>query len=745
MGKDKKDNLNKQYILKGLGCAGCAAKIERKVNSLEEVEQAVLNFATSTLIIDLKEENKINYVEEKVKKIVKAIEPHVVVEEKNARQSVQKEIESGHSHSCECGHSHDHEHTHDYEHSYRHNHTHAHAHEGLDKKNVSMVVVGTIMFIIVSIFKFSNYVELTMYLLSYILIGGDIALRALRNIFKGEVFDENFLMFIATVGAFAIGEFPEAVFVMLFYKVGEAFQDRAVNKSRKSIADLMNIRPEIARIKMGEEYREISPEEVNLEDTILVKPGEKVPLDGVVLEGESMVNTSNLTGESLPRSVSVGDEILSGFINMNGVLIIKVTKRFSESAVSKILDLVENAGAKKAPTEQFITKFARYYTPIVVFSALALAVIPPILVSEAEFAHWLKRALIFLVVSCPCALVISVPLGFFAGIGNASKNGILVKGGNYLEALNSVETLVFDKTGTLTEGIFQVTSVVPNTGISEEELIKYVAYAESYSNHPIASSITKYYGKEIDKSIINNYEEISGKGIKVDVMGKRVFAGNDKLMKWKNIIFKEASELGTVVYVSVDGNFLGYIVISDKLKKDSEKALKALKNIGIKNTIMLTGDNKTVGEGIGRKLNLDKVYSELLPGDKVDIFEKEQNNLRKNKKIAFVGDGVNDAPVLTRADVGIAMGGLGSDAAIEAADIVLMTDEPSKVVTAIDISKYTRKIVMQNIIFALGIKFVVLFMGALGIANMWEAVFADVGVALVAIFNSMRILKYKAK
>lgn len=729
MGKDKQCKLNKQYILKGLGCAGCAAKIERKVNSLEEVEQAVLNFSTSTLIIDLKEENKINHVEKKVKEIVNSIEPHVVVEEKNVQKSVDKEISSDHNHG----------------HKHSHSHTHAHGQEGLDKNNVLMVVAGTIIFIIVSIFKFSNYVELIMYIGSYILIGGDVALRALRNIFKGEIFDENFLMFIATVGAFSIGDFPEAVFVMLFYKVGEAFQDRAVNKSRKSIADLMNIRPEIARIKVENEYKEVSPEEVKIEDVILVKPGEKVPLDGVVLEGESMVNTSNLTGESLPRSVSVGDEILSGFINMNGVLTIKVTKRFSESAVSKILNLVENAGAKKAQTEQFITKFARYYTPIVVFSALALAVIPPIVVPGAEFAYWLKRALIFLVVSCPCALVISVPLGFFAGIGNASKNGILVKGGNYLEALNSVETLVFDKTGTLTEGVFQVTSVVPNTGISEDELVKYVAYAEAYSNHPIASSIRKYYGKEIYKDVISNYEEVSGKGIKVDVMGKRVLAGNDKLMKWQNIVVKEARELGTVVYVAAEGEFLGYIVISDKLKKDSKEALRRLKNIGVKNIIMLTGDNKTVGEGIGRELNLDKVYSELLPGDKVDIFEKEQNSLGKNRRIAFVGDGVNDAPVLTRADIGIAMGGLGSDAAIEAADIVLMTDEPSKVVTAIDISKFTRKIVMQNIIFALGVKFAVLLMGALGIANMWEAVFADVGVALIAIFNSMRILKYKPK
>ncbi|WP_138207497.1 heavy metal translocating P-type ATPase [Haloimpatiens lingqiaonensis] len=731
MGKDKKDNLNKQYILKGLGCAGCAAKIERKVNSLEEVEEAVLNFSNSTLNICLKEENKINYVEEKVKEIVKNIEPHVVVENKENQELSRKQKDDVHEHNHSHGHN--------------HSHTHAHMEEGIDKKNLLMIVAGTLIFILVSIFKFSKYVQIAMYLLSYVLIGGDIALRAIRNLFKGELFDENFLMFIATVGAFSIGEYPEAVFVMLFYKVGEAFQDRAVNKSRKSIGELMNIRPDKARIKLGNEYKEISPEEVKIEDIILVKPGEKIPLDGVVLDGESMVNTSNLTGESLPRNVHAGEEVLSGFINMNGVLTIKVTKRFSESAVSKILDLVENAGAKKAPTEQFITKFARYYTPIVVFSALALAVIPPIVVPTAEFSHWLRRALIFLVVSCPCALVISVPLGFFAGIGNSSKNGILIKGGNYLEALNNVETLVFDKTGTLTEGVFQVTKVVPNDKISEEELVKYIAYAEAYSNHPIANSIRKYYGKEIDKGLIDGYEEIAGKGIKVDVMGKRVFAGNDKLMKWQDILFKEATDIGTVVYVAVDGEFLGHVVISDKLKNDSIKALVKLKEMGIKNTIMLTGDNKIVGESIGRQLHLDKVYSELLPGDKVEMFEKEQSNLGENKKIAFVGDGVNDAPVLTRADIGIAMGALGSDAAIEAADIVLMTDEPCKLVTAMDIAKFTRKVVVQNIIFALGVKAAVLLLGAFGLANMWEAVFADVGVALIAIFNSMRILKYKPK
>lgn len=748
MQDNNNSNTSKQLILQGLDCAGCAAKIEKRINSLKEVDEAILNFSTSTLTIKFTEENNWVCIEEKVKDIVNSLEPDVVVKEKLAGRELAFHREHGkcHKSGCECHCTHKHhvvgEHTENCHYKF-HSHNHERVEGKANKTELIKILIGIIIFLVAYFGKFSKRVEIIMYLLSYIFIGADIALRALRNIFKGEVFDENFLMFIATVGAFSIGEFPEAVFVMLFYKVGEAFQDKAVNNSRKSIASLMDIRPEMARLKIGEEFKEVFPEEVNVDDIILVKPGEKIPLDGIIIEGESMVNTSDLTGESLPKKVVKGEQVLSGFINGNGVLTLKVSKNFSESAVSKILDLVENAGAKKAPTEQFITKFARYYTPIVVFSALALAFLPPLFIPGAKFVDWLKRSLIFLVVSCPCALVISVPLGFFAGIGNASKKGILIKGGNYLEALNNVDTIVFDKTGTLTEGTFAVTNIKTNGHISTEELLEFASYAEIYSNHPIANSIRSYYGKEIDKTLIKDYEEIAGKGVKAKVKGQEVLAGNYKLMKFYDINFNVAKEVGTVVYIAVSGEFLGYIVISDKIKKDSVSTITQLKNIGIKNIIMLTGDNKTVAENISNQLGVDKVYSELLPKDKVEIFENHQENLLKGKKSVFVGDGVNDAPVLTRADVGIAMGALGADAAIEAADIVLMTDEPSKVVTAINISRFTRKIVTQNIVFALGVKLLVLSLGAFGLANMWQAVFADVGVAVIAIFNSMRILKYK--
>ncbi|NOV80691.1 Cd2+/Zn2+-exporting ATPase [Clostridium saccharobutylicum] len=589
--------------------------------------------------------------------------------------------------------------------------------------------------------KFSNLIELIMYLVSYLLVGGEVILRALKNISRGQVFDENFLMGIATIGAFAIGEYPEGVAVMLFYQIGEIFQDMAVDRSRKSISALMDIRPDFASLKINGDIKKVSPEEVGIGDVIIVKPGEKVPLDGKVIEGNSMVDTAALTGESVPREVGVGDSILGGVINKNGLLTIKVEKEFGDSTIAKILDLVQNASSKKSPTENFITKFARYYTPAVVFAALALAIIPPLVIDGATFSSWIYRALAFLVVSCPCALVVSIPLGFFGGIGGASKNGILVKGGNYLEALNDVEMVVFDKTGTLTKGVFKVTEIKPENNISKDELIACAAYAENYSNHPIATSILKAYGEEIIKDKIKGYEEISGYGVKVLLEGKEVLAGNYKLMDKENISYNAVETIGTVVHVSINKRYAGYIIISDEVKSDSKSAIRALKEIGVKRTVMLTGDNKAVGSKISKELGVDEVYAELLPDQKVDKLEALYNEKSPKGKIIFVGDGINDAPVLARADIGIAMGGVGSDAAIEAADVVIMTDEPSKIASAIKIAKKTRTIVMQNIIFALTIKLIILVLVAFGLGTMWEAVFGDVGVALLAVLNAMRAMK----
>ncbi|WP_330376018.1 heavy metal translocating P-type ATPase [Terrisporobacter othiniensis] len=582
--------------------------------------------------------------------------------------------------------------------------------------------------------------SILIFLVSYILVGGDVVYKALRNMTKGRIFDENFLMTVATVGAIAIGDASEAVGVMLFYKVGEYLQELAVGKSRKSISDLMQIKPDVANLKVGNSIKVVDPEEVEIGDFIIVKPGEKVPLDGIIVDGNSMVDTSALTGESVLRTVNSGDELLSGFINKNSLLTVKVTKSFSESTVSKILDLVENASSKKSKTENFISVFSKYYTPIVVILATLIAVIPPIFVSGAMFSDWLHRGLVFLVVSCPCALVLSIPLSYFSGIGFASKNGILIKGSNYLEALRYVDTVVFDKTGTLTEGVFDVVKV-NSVGISEEELIKYASIAEANSNHPIAKSILNYYNKEVNLNKIESYEEIAAYGIKVKYENEEILAGNEKLMTVNNIEVNKNEEIGTVVYIAVNNQFKGSIVISDKIKSDSEKAIKEIKDQGIKETVMLTGDNKEVADSVARQLKVDKVYSNLLPNEKVEKIESIYEGRNDKEKIAFVGDGINDAPVLARVDVGIAMGGLGSDAAIEAADIVIMTDEPSKIAEGIKISKKTYKIVWQNIIFALGIKIIVMIFGALGMASMWEAVFADVGVALIAVLNAMRIMK----
>jgi len=584
--------------------------------------------------------------------------------------------------------------------------------------------------------------KMLFYLLSYILVGGEVLYRAVGNIRRGQVFDENFLMAIATLGAFAIEEYPEAVAVMLFYQIGEFFQEMAVDKSRKSIATLMDIRPDYANLKTIEGLRRVCPQDVSLGELILVKPGEKVPLDGKIIEGYSLVDTSALTGESIPREVDAGSEVLAGFINQNGILTVEVTKLFEDSAVSRILELVENASNKKAKTEKFITSFARYYTPVVVITALFIAVIPPFIIEGAIFSDWLYRALVFLVISCPCALVVSIPLGFFGGIGAASKNGILVKGGNYLEALKNIDTVVLDKTGTVTKGIFQVTEIKPANDMTKEKLLEYAAYAEGYSNHPIALSILRAYGKDIDKKLIEDYQELSGYGIKMKLKGKEIIIGNKQLMLSESVSFENLIQEGTTIHVGVDKKYAGHILIADELKEDAESSVRELKQFGIK-IVMLTGDNDFTAQKVGRKLGIDKVYGELLPEGKVEMIELLEKQKTSKGKIVFVGDGINDAPVLARADIGIAMGGLGSDAAIEAADVVLMTDELSKVGLAIKIAKRTNNIVWQNIILALGVKGIVLALGAGGVATLWEAVFADVGVALIAVLNSTRVIKSK--
>ena len=690
-----------QLTLEGLNCANCARKIEEKVGKMEGVKESNLNFTTTTLNVKLERKVKEEHAINEIKKIVEALEPHVKVEKKvSGKTNVQRA-----------------------------------------KFEVKpTLIIGTILYLIAVIGDFKGALALILFVASYLLIGGKVVLTAIKNIARGQLFDENFLMTVATIGAFSISEYPEAVAVMLFYEIGETIQGYAVNKSRSSISSLMDIRADYANIIIDGKEKKVSPETVKVEDIILVKPGEKIPLDGIVVEGESFVDTSALTGESVPRKIAVNDEILSGGINTNGVLKVKVTKKFGESTVSRILEMVENAANKKANTEKFITKFAKVYTPIVVALAILIAVVPSIFIKDALFSTWLYRALVFLVVSCPCALVVSVPLGFFAGIGGASKKGVLVKGSNYLELLKDLETVVFDKTGTLTEGVFSVTEINTN-GIDKEKLIEVAAMAESFSNHPIAISIIKEYGKEIDKEVIKEYKEISGRGIKAVINNEEVLVGNSKLMNEFNILYNEVDSIGTVVYCAINGEFKGSIVISDKIKENAVEALINLKKAGVKKTVMLTGDNKKTAYKVGEKINIDEVHSELLPLDKVREVEELLKRSNKNGKLAFVGDGVNDAPVLARADIGIAMGGIGSDAAIEAADIVLMKDDINALVDAINVSKKTNKILWQNIVFALGIKILVMVLGTFGIANMWTAVFADVGVTIIAIINSTRCFR----
>ena len=701
--------IKRSFVLEGLDCSNCAMKIEGSIQKLNGVESCTVSFATKTLTMEIPKDQERELVDQAARTI-KQLEPHIQVVD---------------------------------EHEYRTEDNHAHDHgASMTKRMVVRLIVGSAMLAVGLWASLAAPYELGAFLAAYLIIGGDILLRSVRNMFRGRVFDENFLMSIATIGAFAIGEYPEGVAVMLFYQVGELFQSIAVNRSRKSISELMDIRPDYANLKAGNDTQRVSPEDVQVGQLIVVKPGERVPLDGLVVEGYSAMDTSALTGESVPREAEPGQDVLSGFVNKNGVLTVQVTKAFGESTVSKILDLVENASSKKAPTENFITKFARYYTPIVVIVAVLLATIPPLLLAEATFSEWIYRALVFLVISCPCALVVSIPLGFFGGIGASSRNGVLVKGSNYLEALNEVKYVVFDKTGTLTKGAFTVSSIHPESGVTKDELLRFAAYAEMHSNHPIAHSIRAAYNEEMDASRIDSYNEISGHGIQVQLEGKEVLAGNRKLMQQEQILFSVPSvEGGTIVYVAVDRKYAGYLVISDEVKEDSAKAIQSLKKLGIHKTVMLTGDLKTVGERVGQQLGIDEVRAELLPQHKVDEIEKLDRQKKSREKIAFVGDGINDTPVLARADVGIAMGGLGSDAAIEAADIVIMTDEPSKLASAIHIAKKTRRIVWQNIIFAMGVKGLFLLLGAFGVATMWEAVFADVGVTVLAVANAMRVLK----
>ncbi len=727
-------------LLEGLSCPSCGAKIEAAAGKLPKVQKATLNFIKKTLELSLFEVDE-EEIKIEVEKIVGRIEPDVKVRRVNAAHDENPAICSGCGNGCSCMEKEENYEKNDTQKNVEHGHSHGDDHELVNTALLIRVGIGIAFLLIAVLTDFPFGVELGLFILSYLLIGADVLWRSVKNIIRGDFLDENFLMSLATLGAFATWQYPEAVSVMLFYQVGEFFQDYAVNLSRKNIADLIDIRPDYANIKSGDEWKKVNPEAVKPGDVILIRPGEKVPLDGIVMEGSSSLDTTALTGESLPGDAGPGDRILSGSINQSGALVVKVEKSFGESTASKILELVENAAGSKAATENFITKFARIYTPAVVAAAILLAVLPP-LFADQNWITWLNRALIFLVVSCPCALVLSIPLSFFGGLGAASRNGILIKGSNYLDALNRVERVVFDKTGTLTRGVFQVSKIMPQKGV--ENLLELAAYAEHFSNHPIAQSIKREYGDKIDESRLTDYREIPGQGISVLLDGRRLLAGNRELMQQNHISCAEPEEPGTLIHIAKDGQYAGWLLISDQVKPDSKSALSALKSLGIRKTVMLTGDRPAVAHRVAADLGIDEVHAGLLPQDKVEAFRYLKEK-KAEGSLVFVGDGLNDAPVLAMADVGIAMGGMGSDAAIEAADVVLMTDEPMKLVQAIKIARYTHKIVLQNIIFALAVKGLVLILGAGGLANLWEAVFADVGVALIAVLNAMRILRKEYK
>ena len=700
----------KAFILKGLSCANCAIKIETEINELEDVLLATVSFATTKLHIHTAHPFS-EKLHQKIKEIIYRHEPDMMMLE-NATENGISTAE-------------------------------------LNLPKMLWLSMGTLAFLIGWIIDyFTNLniddVTLALFGFSYLLLGTKVLVRMVKNMVRGQVFDENFLMSIATIGAFIIGEYAGAAAVMAFYQVGEFFQDLAVQKSKKNLADLMDIRPDYVNLQDGQDkgiIKKVLPEKVSIGDVMIVKAGEKIPLDGIVIDGEAMLDTSALTGESVPRKVKISDTVLSGCLNQNGLLTIQTTATYGESTVSRIIDLVENAASKKAPTETFITKFAKYYTPIVVLSGIFIALVPPLFFG-GDWYRWVYRSLIFLVISCPCALVLSVPLGFFSGIGGASKKGILIKGGHYLEALANLDMVVFDKTGTLTKGTFKVTHLQTMNGFSNDELLSYAAYAEFFSNHPIALSILKAYGQKVDEGKLSQYEEIAGHGISVHVDGKAIWVGNEKLMKLKGVAFKASSNQGTQVYVAVEKRYVGCITISDEVKSDSKKAIETLKALGVRKTVMLTGDKLLVAKTVADELKIDEVYADLLPEQKVEKVEFLNQQKLTKKTVAFVGDGINDAPVLALADVGISMGGLGSDAAIEASGVVLMTDEPTKIAEAVRLARFTRRIVWQNIVLTLMVQVIFLFLGMMGIASIWEAVFADVGIALIAVLNSRRILKY---
>ena len=782
------EQVKRELLLDGLDCANCALKIENGVKKIKGITDCSVNFVTKTLLVHTTSDMDEQVLEEAKRKVLR-LEPHIRISEKgrtplgnhasagpggHLNSHVHTHVGTaaeGHTHD-HAGHAHDHDHHerahhhsdghgahehahdhhrdagHDHGHSHDHNAHAGHSHEhgaGQTKVLLARLAAGSALVAAAIWSPLDGWAQLALYVVAYLIAGGDIVLQAFKNIIRGQLFDEYFLMSVATIGAFAIGEYPEGVAVMLFYQLGELFQGMAVNRSRRSIQSLMDIRPDYANILIGsgDETKRVSPEDVRIGDRIVVRAGEKVPLDGIVKAGHSMVDTSALTGESVPRELEPGSDVLSGFVNKNGMLTIEVTKTFGESTVSKILDLVQNASSRKAKTEHFISKFARYYTPVVVILAALIAFVPPLVLSGAAFADWIYRALVFLVISCPCALVVSIPLGFFGGIGAASRNGILVKGSNYLEALNDVKVVVFDKTGTLTKGVFNVTAIRPEGGRSEDELMELAAIAEAHSNHPIAESIRAAWAKDIRTQGVEGYDEVAGHGIRVRVDGREVLAGNAKLMEQAGILYTKPETIGTVVHVAEAGVYAGHLIIADEVKDDAAAAIQALKQLGIRKTVMLTGDAKAVGEAVGRELGVDEVYAELLPQHKVERLEELEAGKSPKEKMVFVGDGINDTPVLARADVGVAMGGLGSDAAIEAADVVIMTDEPSRLASAIRIAKRTRMIVWQNIGFALGVKVIFLLLGVFGIATMWEAVFSDVGVTVLAVLNAMRVLRVK--
>lgn len=789
-------NIQKEFLLQNLGCANCAAKMEERIRRLDGISSAAVNFPSKTLTFEIVNAEKTSSIISQVKNIVTDIEPEVVVREKQTGTNPEKVLTLQGLDCVNCTEKIENEvkklsgiasvslnfatkelsftlepgadgtslvqkirtTVKDIEAEVEVLETSAAGQATADdktddagtesrafrNKGIRLAVSGifTIAAILSSVLSAPLTLSTSLYVISYLLSGGMVLWKAGKNIFKGRVFDENFLISVATLGAFAIGEFEEGVAVMLFFEVGMYLQNLAAGRSRRSIAALMDVRPDSANLWVDGKIRAVPPKTVKIGDIIIVKPGEKIPLDGVITEGRSMVDTSALTGESIPREVLEGSEVLGGYINQNGLLTVRVSREFGQSTVSKILDLVQNASSKKAPTENFVSTFAKYYTPVVTMAALLIAVIPPLFLGSS-FSDWLYRALVFLVISCPCALVLSIPLGFFGGIGAASRAGVLVKGSNYLEALKDIELMVFDKTGTLTKGVFEVTQVQPQSSLAKDELLRLAALAESHSDHPIAASIRRAYKENVESSDIQSYEEIPGYGTRAVAGSKEILAGNHRLMELENISYQKSNAMGTTLYVAVDGRYEGFIVIADEVKPDSAETIRALKALGVKKTIMLTGDSHMVGEKIGKQLGLDVVHAELLPDQKVAVVEALLAEKSPKGKLAFVGDGINDAPVLARADIGIAMGALGSDAAIEAADVVLMTDEPRKLISAMNIARRTKRIVWQNIVFALDVKVFVLLLSVLGVATMWEAVFADVGVALIAIFNAMRVLLVK--